>query len=64
MTYYQYRFSFGQGLTPFIKNLMIIMGAVFLLQKIVEISLPEIYHYFLYYLALVPALIWYKYFLW
>jgi membrane associated rhomboid family serine protease len=64
MTHYQYRFSFGQGLTPAIKNLMIVMGAVFLLQKIVEISLPEIYHYFLYYFALVPALIWYKYFLW
>jgi len=64
MTYYRYRFSFGYGLTPAIKNLMIIMGIVFLLQKIVETSLPEIYYSFVYYLALVPALIWYKYFLW
>jgi membrane associated rhomboid family serine protease len=65
MTYYRYRFSFGYGLTPVIKNLMIIMGAVFLLQKIIETSLPEVYHYhFIYYFALVPTLIWKKYFLW
>src|SRR4030065_1040653 len=64
MTYYQYRFSFGHGLTPVIKNLMIIMGAVFLFQKAVEISLPEIYYSFVFCFALVPALIWYKYFLW
>jgi len=64
MTYNRYRFSFGYGLTPVIKNLMITMGAVFLLQKILEISLPDIYYYFVYYFALVPALIWNKYFLW
>ena len=29
MTYYRYRFSFGYGLTPVIKNLMIIMGTVY-----------------------------------
>ncbi len=65
MTYYRYRFSFGYGLTPVIKNLMIIMGAVFLLQKIFEIGTIQIYsYYFLYYLALVPILVWKEYFLW
>jgi membrane associated rhomboid family serine protease len=65
MTYYRYRFSFGYGLTPVIKNLMIIMGAVFLLQKIFEIGNIQIYsYYFLYYLALVPILVWKEYFLW
>ncbi|MEW6377824.1 MAG: rhomboid family intramembrane serine protease [Thermodesulfobacteriota bacterium] len=65
MTYYHYRFSFGQGLTPIIKNLIIIMAALFLFQKIVEISQFEIYiNYFIYYFALVPILVWKKYFLW
>jgi membrane associated rhomboid family serine protease len=64
MTYYQYRISFGHGLTPAIKNLMIAMGAVFLFQKALQISLPDIYYSFIYYFALVPALVWYKYFLW
>jgi len=64
MTYYRYRFSFGYGLTPMIKNLIVITVAVFLLQTGVERLLPEIYYYFVYYFALVPALIWNKYFLW
>jgi membrane associated rhomboid family serine protease len=55
MTYY--RFSFGYGLTPIIKKLMIVMGIVFLLQMVVSnrISLT---------LGLVPILVWRKYFLW
>jgi membrane associated rhomboid family serine protease len=65
MTYSQYRFSFGYGLTPVIKKLFIVMVSVFLLQKIMEISLTEIYHYyFVYYFSLLPILIWKKYFLW
>ena len=65
MTDYRYGFSFGYGLTPMIKNLMIIMVAVYLLQKIMETGLTEIYnYYFIYYFALVPILIWKKYFLW
>jgi membrane associated rhomboid family serine protease len=57
MTYYRYRFSFGYGLTPAIKNLMIIMGIVFLLQMFVS-------RWFEYYLGLVPILVWREYFLW
>ena len=65
MTYYRYRFSFGYGLTPVIKNLMITMVSVYLLQKIAEISLTEFYDdYLIRYFALVPILIWKKYFLW
>ncbi|HMK75423.1 MAG TPA: rhomboid family intramembrane serine protease [Thermodesulfobacteriota bacterium] len=57
MTYYRYRFSFGYGLTPVIKNLMIIMGAVFLVQMLVR-GWIELYF------GLVPILVWKKYFLW
>jgi membrane associated rhomboid family serine protease len=57
MTYYRYRFSFGSGLTPTIKNLMIVMGAVFLLQTLVSSGIN-------FYLGLVPILVWKKYFLW
>jgi membrane associated rhomboid family serine protease len=64
MTYYRYRFSFGYGLTPMIKNLIVIMVSVYLLQKIVEISLTDFYYSFIYYFALVPIMIWKKYFLW
>jgi len=65
MTYYQYRFSLGSGLTPVIKHLIIVLVSVYLFQKIMEISLPEIYnYYFIYYLSLVPILLWKKYFLW
>jgi membrane associated rhomboid family serine protease len=57
MTYYRYRFSFGYGLTPVVKNLMIIMGAVFLLQMLgrgwIEFNF-----------GLVPVLVWRKYFIW
>jgi membrane associated rhomboid family serine protease len=57
MPYQRYRFSFGYGLTPVIKNLMIIMGAVFFLQTVVSSSINV-------YLGLVPILVWKKYFLW
>jgi membrane associated rhomboid family serine protease len=57
MTYYRYRFSFGYGLTPVVKNLMIIMGIVFLLQMFLT---REIDFYF----GLIPLLVWKKYFLW
>jgi membrane associated rhomboid family serine protease len=57
MTYYRYRFSFGYGLTPIIKKLMIIMGTFFLLQMVVS-------HRISFYLGLVPVLVWRKYFLW
>ncbi len=57
MTYYRYRFSFGYGLTPVIKKLMITMGAVFLLQMVVS-------RWMSFYLGLVPILVWKKYFLW
>ena len=57
MTYYRYRFSLGYGLTPVIKNLMIIMGAVFLLQMLVGRWIEL-------YFGLVPILVWRKYFLW
>ncbi len=57
MTYYRYRFSFGYGLTPIIKKLMIIMGAFFLLQMVVSQRIS-------FYLGLVPILVWKKYFLW
>jgi membrane associated rhomboid family serine protease len=65
MTYYRYRFSFGYGLTPVIKNLIIAMVAVFLIQKIGEMGGLDFYfEYFIYYFALVPILVWKKYFLW
>jgi membrane associated rhomboid family serine protease len=57
VTYYRYRFSFGYGLTPVVKNLMIIMGIVFLLQMFIT---KEIDFYF----GLIPLLVWKKYFLW
>src|SRR4030042_3334561 len=57
MTYYRYRFSFGYGLTPVVKNLMIIMGAAFLLQLFLT-RWVEIYF------GLVSILVWKKYFLW
>src|SRR4030042_4284545 len=57
MTYYRYRFSFGYGLTPVIKKLLIIMGAMFLLQMIVS-------GWMTLYLGLVPILVWKKFYLW
>ncbi len=57
MTYYRYRFSFGYSLTPAVKNLMIIMGIVFVLQMFVS-------GWFELYFGLVPVLVWKKYFLW
>jgi len=55
MTYYRY--SFGYGVTPVIKKLMIVMGVVFLLQMVVRSQIS-------FYLGLVPILVWKKYFLW
>jgi membrane associated rhomboid family serine protease len=57
MTYYRYRFSFGYGLTPAIKNLMIIMGIVFLLQEVVSRMMVV-------YLGLLPGFVWYELYLW
>jgi membrane associated rhomboid family serine protease len=53
----QYRFSFGSGLTPVIKKLMIIMGAVFFLQTMVSGRMNV-------FLGLVPVLVWSHYFVW
>jgi membrane associated rhomboid family serine protease len=53
----QYRYSFGYGVTPVIKKLMIVMGVVFLLQMVVGSQIN-------FYLGLVPILVWKKYFLW
>jgi len=55
MTYYRYQF--GYGFPSVIKKLMIVMGAVFLLQMVVS-------HWINFYLGLVPVLVWKKYFLW
>jgi membrane associated rhomboid family serine protease len=64
MSYQQYRFSFGYGLPPVIKNLMIVMGAVFVLQMVgfsiddfVGYSLEELF-------GLVPIAVWQKLRLW
>jgi len=57
MSYQQYRFSFGYGLTPVIKKLIIITAAVFLLQMVVDYKIN-------FYLGLVPLLVWKKFFLW
>jgi membrane associated rhomboid family serine protease len=57
MPYYQYRFSSGYGLPPVIKKLLILMGAVFLLQEFVSDMIVV-------FLGLVPGLVWHKYFLW
>ena len=57
MTDYRYRFSFGYGLTPVIKKLLIIMGAMFILQEFVSRMIVV-------FLGLIPGLVWYKYFLW
>jgi membrane associated rhomboid family serine protease len=57
MTNYQYRFSFGYGLTPIIKKLIIVMVAVFFLQTMVSSRITL-------YLGLVPILVWKEYFLW
>ena len=57
MTDYRYRFSFGYGLTPAIKNLMIIMGIVFLLQEVVSRMMVV-------YLGLLPGFVWYELYLW
>ncbi len=65
MTYYRYRFSFGSGLTPVIKNLMIVMGAVFVLQMIAGSNMDEHFAYSIDYLfGLVPILVWMKFYLW
>jgi len=55
MTYYRY--SFGYGLTPVIKKLMIVMGIVFLLQMLVG-------RWIYYFLGLDPAKVWNEYFVW
>lgn len=65
MTYYRYRFSFGYGLPPVIKNLMILMGAVFLFEFFLEIF--QLYFYlniFRHLFTLQPVLVWSHYFIW
>jgi membrane associated rhomboid family serine protease len=65
MTSYRYRFSFGYGLPPVIKNLMIIMGAIFLFEFVLEIF--QLYFYlniFHHFFALHPTLVRSNYFLW
>ena len=57
MTYNRYRFSFGYGLTPVIKKLIILTAALFFLQGIVSSRITL-------YLGLVPLLVWKKFFLW
>jgi membrane associated rhomboid family serine protease len=57
MPYYQYRYSFGYGLTPIVKKLMIIMGIFFIIQMLVSWRIT-------FYLGLVPLFVWKKYFLW
>jgi membrane associated rhomboid family serine protease len=61
MTYYRYRFSFGYGLTSIVKNLMIIMGALFLLQMLLQMLAPG---WIEFHFGLVPLLVWRKYFIW
>ena len=56
MTYQRIRFSLGYGFPPMLKKLMIIMGAVFLLQMLVSSRIN-------FYLGLVPILVWSKFFL-
>lgn len=50
-------FSFGSPMTPMVKRLLIISGAVFLLQAISGYQMNLIF-------GLVPALVWHKYFVW
>jgi membrane associated rhomboid family serine protease len=57
MSYQQYRFSFGYGLPPTIKKLMIVMGMVFILEEMVS-------RVMVIYLGLVPGLVWNNHYLW
>jgi membrane associated rhomboid family serine protease len=68
MNYYRYRFSFGYGLTPVIKNLMIIMGTLYFFQMFLEILQTDyatfISNWITIHFGLVPLLVWGKYFFW
>jgi membrane associated rhomboid family serine protease len=57
MTYYHYRFSSGYGLTPVIKNLMLMMGMVFLFQMVIGRWAYD-------FLGLDPEKVWNEYFIW
>jgi membrane associated rhomboid family serine protease len=57
MSYQQYRFSFGYGLPPTIKKLMIIMGAVFIVQQFADSGIER-------FLGLIPLLVWKEFYLW
>ncbi|MCJ7784552.1 MAG: rhomboid family intramembrane serine protease [Desulfobacterales bacterium] len=65
MTTYRYRFSFGHGLAPAVKNLMIAMGVVFLVQQMLRMTSIDLYvYYFLNYFALDPEKVWNQYYIW
>jgi len=68
MTHYRNRFSFGYGLTPVIKNLMIIMGTLYFFQMFLEILQTDyatfISNWITIHFGLVPLLVWRKYFFW
>jgi len=57
MSYQQYRFSFGYGLPPTIKKLMIVMGAVFIVQQFTDSGIER-------FLGLTPLLVWKELYLW
>jgi membrane associated rhomboid family serine protease len=57
MPYYRYRYSFGSGFGPVVKNLMIAMGVVFFAQLGLGSMLESLF-------GLNPAQVWYRYALW
>jgi membrane associated rhomboid family serine protease len=62
MAYYRYRFSFGNESAPIIKKLLIVTGAVFVLQQVLEAAGSD--RMMVNVLGLVPYLVWHKFFLW
>ena len=62
MANYRYRFSFGNESAPIIKKLLIVMGAVFFLQLLLEQAGSD--RMMVNVLGLVPYLVWHKFFLW
>jgi membrane associated rhomboid family serine protease len=62
MAYYRYRFSFGNESAPVIKKLLIVTGAVFVLQQLLDQAGSDRMMENL--LGLVPYLVWHKFYLW